>query len=325
MGSSHNQCRILTKCIVFLFIFVSCQPQTTTNKQTKTSNEIDTPTEQPVVVIDPLTIDSALDALPILPKDSDSLRIVAVKDTVPKKPLVLTNRKITDSLRRVLDTKPKHIYLTFDDGPLIGSRAIDSIITARNIKINAFLIGKHAHMSKHLNKSYQIYYNNPLVDCYNHSFTHANNRFQFFYSNPQSAFEDFDRNEKDLELKYKIVRMPGRNIWYFDDIRRVDLSTGGSTADMLYSHGYKIYGWDVEWRINGVTGKPVQTVDQVYTRIKNYMNNKSSLFPNNVVLLMHDDMFQNKLGQKQLSALLDSLQQHKDYTFEFMRDYPFKY
>lgn len=47
--------------------------------------------------------------------------------------------------------------------------------------------------------------------------------------------------------------------------------------------------------------------------------------PNNVVLLMHDDMFQNKKGQQLLSALIDSIQINTDYKFEFMRSYPFRY
>jgi len=54
------------------------------------------------------------------------------------------------------------------------------------------------------------------------------------------------------------------------------------------------------------------------------MNNKSSMVPNNVVFLMHDDMFQTQKGQQELSSLIDALE--KDgYQFEFMQDYPIKY
>jgi len=302
--------------MLLLVLFNSCISQSSSN------NDLREPIGQKAIDSNVIQFDTlpTLDTLKIMGTSVDSVG----KDTI-EKTKKWAFREINDSIRNALNKRPKHIYLSFDDGPLIGSRAIDSIISARNIKISAFLIGKHAHMSKHLMKSYKRYYDNPLVDCYNHSFTHANNRFQTFYSNPQKAFEDFEKNELDLELKHKIVRMPGRNIWYFNEMRRVDLNSGASTAEMLYNNGYKIYGWDVEWRINGITGKPVQTVDQVYTRIKNYMNNKSSLVPNNVVLLMHDDMFQHMSGQIQLSALLDSLQKHPDYHFEFLKDYPFVY
>jgi len=234
-------------------------------------------------------------------------------------------RRVRDSVRLALDKLPKHIYFTFDDGPLRGSRAIDSIAKARKVKINAFLVGKHAFMSKGLKRDYQKYYDNPLVECYNHSYTHGNNKFTTFYSNAVGAFNDFEKNETDLKLEHKIIRLPGRNIWIYDDIRRIDLQSGASTADMLYANGYKVFGWDVEWKIHGLTGKPIQSVHEIFTRIRNYMNNKSSMEPNNVVLLMHDDMFQNKKGQQLLSSLIDTIQTNTDYKFEFMQDYPFRY
>jgi len=234
-------------------------------------------------------------------------------------------RRRRDSLRVAFDMRPKHIYFTFDDGPLVGSKAIDSIISSKNIKISAFLVGRHTGMSKNLHRSYERYMANTLIECYNHSFTHAKNKFSVFYSNPVSAFEDFSKNETDLSLTHKIVRMPGRNIWMYDDMRRIDLQSGASTADLLFSEGYKIYGWDVEWKIHGLTGKPIQSVDEIYNRITNYMNNKTSMEPNNVVLLMHDDMFQAKNGQRLLSSLIDTLKQNTDYSFEFMSSYPFRY
>lgn len=258
-------------------------------------------------------VDIAVDTLHPIPKDSLA-KLVRTE-----------RRRIKDSVRMALDKMPKHIYFTFDDGPLLGSKAIDSIVKAKNIKINVFLVGKHAFMSRGLKRDFQRYYENPLVDSYNHSFTHGNNKFTTFYSNPVSAFADFEKNEVDLNLKHKIIRLPGRNIWIYDDIRRIDLQSGASTADMLYTNGYKIFGWDVEWKIHGLTGKPIQSVHEIYTRIRNYMNNKSSMEPNNVVLLMHDDMFQNKKGQDLLSSLIDTIQTNTDYNFEFMRNYPFRY
>lgn len=234
-------------------------------------------------------------------------------------------RRIRDSVRQALDKLPKHVYFTFDDGPLIGSAAIDSISKVKNIRINTFLVGRHVDMSKRLKRDFQRYYESSLAECYNHSYTHGGNRFNTFYSNPVSAYDDFEKNEVDLKLKHKIARLPGRNIWIYDDVRRIDLQSGASTADMLYTQGYKVFGWDVEWKIYGRSGKPVQSVNEIYTRIRNFMNNKSSMEPNNVVLLMHDDMFQTKKGQQLLTALIDTIQTTTDYQFEFMRDYPFRY
>lgn len=245
-------------------------------------------------------------------------------DSLHPVPIKQQKRELKDSLRKAFDTFPKHIYLTFDDGPLIGSAFIDSIAKEKNIKVSVFLIGKHANMSKGRKRDLARYESNPLIACYNHSYTHANNQYSRFYNNPQNAFADFEKNEKDLNLKHKIVRLPGRNIWIYDDVRKIDLKNGSSTADLLHKNGYTIYGWDVEWRLNSITGTPIQSQESTLSHIRNYMNNKSSMVPNNVVFLMHDDMFQTQKGQQELSSLIDALK--KDgYQFEFMQDYPIKY
>lgn len=264
---------------------------------------------------------------PLLLDKWDSLQrnqVRFVVDSLKPVDIKTQKRRLKDSLRKEFDKLPKHIYLTFDDGPLVGSAAIDSLAKAKNIKVNTFLVGRHANMSKGRKRDLARYENNPLVSCYNHSYTHAYNKFSHFYSNPKSAFDDFEKNEKDLNLKHKIIRLPGRNIWIYDDVRKIDLQSGASTADMLFAHGYRIYGWDVEWRINSVTGVPVQSLESVFVRMRNFMNNKSSMTPNNVVLLMHDDMFQTKKGQQLLSGLIDSLKK-ENYKFEFIQDYPIKY
>src|SRR5690606_31132150 len=197
--------------------------------------------------------------VPVLLNKWDSLQKNQIHFTVDSlHPISIKQQKrsLKDSLRRAFDAHPKHIYLTFDDGPLIGSAAIDSIAKEKNVKVSVFLIGKHANMSKGRKRDLAKYESNPLIACYNHSYTHANNQYSRFYNNPQKAFADFEKNEKDLNLKHKIVRLPGRNIWMYDDVRKIDLKNGASTADILHKNGYSIYGWDVEWRLNSVTGSP---------------------------------------------------------------------
>lgn len=242
----------------------------------------------------------------------------------PEKPVVeKTSRK--KPYRVELVDKPKHIYITFDDGPLLGSSSIDSIISAKNIKSSVFLVGKHANMSKRLYKDYEKYASNPLIECYNHSYSHANHHYEKFYSNPDNVLKDFDTNQNYFELPHKIARMPGRNIWMLDSLSYVDIKGSRRAAEVLHENGYNIYGWDVEWRINGVTGVPDRPLAQVYKEIKNLLEKQQSLVANNVVLLMHDDMFRNEKGQQLLAGLIDSLQQHPDYHFEYIRDYPKKY
>lgn len=275
--------------------------------------------------LDTKLIDKA--RVPVLLNKWDSLQKNQIHFTVDSlHPISIKQQKrsLKDSLRRAFDAHPKHIYLTFDDGPLIGSAAIDSIAKEKNVKVSVFLIGKHANMSKGRKRDLAKYESNPLIACYNHSYTHANNQYSRFYNNPQKAFADFEKNEKDLNLKHKIVRLPGRNIWMYDDVRKIDLKNGASTADILHKNGYSIYGWDVEWRLNSVTGNPIQSQEVTVKEIRHFMNNKSSMVPNNVVFLMHDDMFQTKKGQQQLSSLIDILKS-EGYQFEFMQDYPIKY
>lgn len=249
----------------------------------------------------------------------DSLR----KDSITKMEANVNYQGIKDTTVLLTDSvSPRYIYLTFDDGPLNGSQYLDSIATAKGVKISAFLIGEHDQMSKKLHGYTERYKANPLVDCYNHSYWHAHNKYTTFYANPQAAFEDFELAEKTMGLEHKIVRLPGRNIWYVGERKRVDLKSGASTAELLHQNGYKIMGWDCEWKINGVTGKPDLSVNQLYTQMKNLLRKGTSYTKNNVVLLTHDNMYQTKKGQKLLSNLIDSLKQHPNYRFEFMRNYP---
>lgn len=277
-------------------------------------------TEQKMVAID--SAQKRKDSLIVI---QDSLRQVDSlrKDSMSKSEQLLSPPRMKDTTVLLTDSiSPRYIYLTFDDGPLNGSQYLDSIATAKGIKINAFLIGEHDKMSKKLHSYTERYKSNPLVDCYNHSYWHAHNRYSTFYSNPQAAYEDFELAEQSLGLAHKIVRLPGRNIWYVGGRKQVDLKSGASTAELLHEHGYRIIGWDCEWKINGVTGKPDLTVNQLYTQMKNLLRKGTSYTKNNVVLLTHDNMYQTKKGQKLLSDLIDSLKQHPNYKFEFVRNYP---
>ncbi|WP_160070031.1 polysaccharide deacetylase family protein [Sphingobacterium bovisgrunnientis] len=264
---------------------------------------------------------------PTLHSKWDSLRknkIVFQVDSLHPVDIKTQRKMLKDSLRKAYDQLPKHVYLTFDDGPLVGSRAIDSIARAKNIKVNAFVVGRHSTMGKYRLRDLNLYIENPLVAVYNHSYTHGYNRLQTFYTDSLKAFQDFKKNEENIAFNSKVARLPGRNIWIYDNERKIDIPNAAPTADLLFKDGYKVFGWDVEWRLNSQTGVPNTPLEMVYGRIVNFMNNKSSKEPNNVVFLMHDDMFQTSQGKKLLSNLIDKLIA-KGYKFEFMEDYPIKY
>src|SRR5690606_38662564 len=107
----------------------------------------------------------------------DSISLTALWDSLQRGQMVFAvdsvdrlsskeaKQRLRDSIITELNKHKKHIYLAFDDGPLIGSAYIDSIVTAKGVKMSAFLVGKHAQMSKKLHRDFQRYMDTPLVAC----------------------------------------------------------------------------------------------------------------------------------------------------------------
>ncbi|MFT3680927.1 MAG: polysaccharide deacetylase family protein [Ferruginibacter sp.] len=215
----------------------------------------------------------------------------------------------------------KYVYLTFDDGPLNGSENIDSVVLAERLKISVFLVGEHAEQSKLLGNYYKLYEQNPFIEPYNHSFTHANDKYELFYSNPANVLADIQKNEMLLNLKYKIVRLPGRNMWRLNGRKKDDGVSGAAAADLLAKNGYKLYGWDIEWQHHS-NGTPVQTVDEMIKEINSRLDNGSTFTRDNIVILLHDEMFQKKWEESELKQLIDQLRTHENYVFEHVRFYP---
>ena len=218
----------------------------------------------------------------------------------------------------------KFIYLSFDDGPLNGSENIDSVILAERLKVSVFLVGEHAEKSKQLGNYYKLYEQNPFVESYNHSFTHANDKYELFYRNPENVLTDIQKNEKLLNLRYKIVRLPGRNMWRIGDRKKDDEFSGSASADLLAKNGYKLYGWDIEWQHNSKDGTPIQSVDEIVKEIDYRLESGKTFTKENIVILIHDEMFQKKWEESELKQLIDKLRVHENYMFEHIRFYPDK-
>ena len=224
---------------------------------------------------------------------------------------------VTDSGKNA----PCALYFTFDDGPLNGSENIDSVILAEKLKISVFLVGEHVEKSKQMDNYFKYYEQNPYIDEYNHSYTHANNHYKEFYSNAATAIADIQKNQALLKLPYKIVRLPGRNMWRIDGRKRDDGTSGATTADGLVGAGYKVIGWDLEWQ-HKPDGTPVQTVDQIAGEINRLRNSGNTFTKNNIVVLLHDEMFQKPWEKSELKQLLDKLRADDSYVFEQIRFYP---
>ncbi|MCW3111182.1 MAG: hypothetical protein JWQ09_5688, partial [Segetibacter sp.] len=191
----------------------------------------------------------------------------------------------------------QHIYLTFDDGPLKGSENVDSVILEEQLQVSMFIVGKHAQQSEQLTNYLKRYQENPFVEVCNHSYSHASGRYKEFYSRPSKVLADVQKNESLLKLQFKIVRLPGRNMWRIGNRRKNDIVSGSVAADLLAKNGYKVYGWDLEWQHNPGDSTPIQSVAEMEKKIMRLLDSRGTFTRNHLVLLMHDQMFQTKTAQ----------------------------
>jgi peptidoglycan/xylan/chitin deacetylase (PgdA/CDA1 family) len=163
------------------------------------------------------------------------------QENPPAKPAPAMDDESVDPDKRV-------IYLTFDDGPNQGTENLLKILNKRNVSATAFLVGKHAYGSTKQKNDLELLKKNPLIELANHSFTHAHNKYTDFYKNADAVVRDFDIAKDSLKLYDKIARTPGRNIWRLNNINVTDIKSTTAAADGLKKAGYKVIGWDLEWR-----------------------------------------------------------------------------
>ncbi len=220
-----------------------------------------------------------------------------------------------------LDSGARVVYLTFDDGPLPGSEALQKTILEKKFKASVFIVGKHTKNGRNSLRVVSDFMKNPYVDVCNHSYTHANNQYDSFYKNDEAALADFQQNQKELALENKIIRLPGRQLWALPTRDLYMKSSGGKTAERLRQDGYKVYGWDVEWHGKGTA--PKETADQLMVEIDNMFQNDRTFTRNNLVVLAHDPMFSKPEGAQELAKLVDLLRA-KGYILENIRHYPEK-
>ncbi|MGL5683502.1 MAG: polysaccharide deacetylase family protein [Marinifilaceae bacterium] len=212
------------------------------------------------------------------------------------------------------------IYLTFDDGPLSCSHHIDTLISKYKIKCNMFLIGQHIDEPCFKN-NYKRYVDNPYIDVYNHSYCHANERYWQFYKQPQGVVDDIVKNQNKHDILHKIVRLPGRNSWYTGKRILYDTLNGKEALNMLANNGYRVFGWDIEWKHDG-KGNFYQTPQQLTDSIKHALKAGTVFTANHLVLLVHDQMFVSKYQRKLLEDFILNILESPNYTFQYLRFYP---
>jgi hypothetical protein len=218
--------------------------------------------------------------------------------------------------------KKKTIYLTFDDGPNKGTRALMHIIKQENVPVTLFVIGEHVYGSKYQSAIYDSVSQNALFEIANHSYTHAfENKFEKFYAVPDSAVKDFLRCADSLGLTTNIIRTPGRNIWRTDSISCTDMKNSIAAADSLQSRGFKAMGWDLEWHFNDQQ-RLVQTTEEMLAEVDSAFAHNKTKMSDQLVLLAHDQIYANAEDSSSLQQFIFQLKCKDEYNFETVSKYP---
>ncbi|WP_160138330.1 polysaccharide deacetylase family protein [Chryseobacterium sp. c4a] len=220
-----------------------------------------------------------------------------------------------------VDPDKRVIYLTFDDGPNQGTENLLKILDKRNVCATAFLVGKHAYGSTRQKNDFKLLKDNPLIELANHSFTHAHNKYTDFYKSADAVVRDFDIAKDSLKLHDKIARTPGRNIWRLNNINVTDIKSTTAAADGLKRAGYKVIGWDLEWRpthkmtLKGSHEAMLKKVDSIFL-------NDLEKTSRHLVFLTHDQYLRDTDSINELDLFIEKLQKSNKFVFRKISQYP---
>jgi peptidoglycan/xylan/chitin deacetylase (PgdA/CDA1 family) len=207
------------------------------------------------------------------------------------------------------------VYLTFDDGPLPGTTNILDVLQAEQVPATLFMVGMHAQANASNRALVQRVKAMPLVTLGNHSYSHAYNHYRHFYGDTEGVVDDMLKANTVLGLKPAVhARLPGRNVFRLPSYSKNDNSLGLAQAgredpdyEFVAASGFWLYGWDHEW-VHEDSGKPVQSVDRLVSEIDHLFGYGHFAKPNKLILLMHDEMFQDAFdGKAKLTALIAAL------------------
>lgn len=211
------------------------------------------------------------------------------------------------------------IYLTFDDGPLAGTDDVISVLNAKQVKGSLFMVGVHV-VNDWRKKQVTNAHSSKYAEVANHSTTHANNEYSDYYKKPDDVLAGFQQATKTLKIAAKPIpaRLPGRNTWRLAGINRTD-GDSGPAANKLAQNGFKIYGWDVEWRMS--QGRPVESADEMISKVAKILKSKGTQKVDKVILLTHDVMFRTSTGGRpKLETFIDKLKA-AGHSMDFVTNY----
>ena len=213
------------------------------------------------------------------------------------------------------------VFLTSDDGPLVGSKYLDQIVRDYEVPFTIFLVGKPMSSDKKLMTNLLRYKSNPYALLANHSFTHANFHYKKFYSDPKGVEEDFIKNEKYLKLTSKIGRLPGRNVYSIGDVTKGEPNALKAAKLLSKDRDYKFYGWDYELRHSSDAKITESSAIKHYNRIKELLKSGKTFRKNEIIILMHDQMFTSLESQETLGELILLLQDDEEIKLKTLKEY----
>lgn len=219
--------------------------------------------------------------------------------------------------------KKKKIYLTFDDGPNLGTPNVLHIVREEQIPVTFFVIGEHTAASRLQQATWDSLRSLPLAELCNHSYSHAwRNRYNKFYASPDSVVKDFDQTREMLQLDNHIARTPGRNAWRIDSLRFTDNAKSRTAVDSLQQAGYTVVGWDLEWHFNPKTLNVTADADQLVRQIDTLFARNRTKRPDNLVILAHDQAYRGTPDTIELRKLIRKIKQNDNYEFAVVSSYP---
>lgn len=219
--------------------------------------------------------------------------------------------------------KKKKIYLTFDDGPNKGTKKVLNIVQQEEVPVTFFLIGEHVFASAGQKATFDSLKAAETIELCNHSYSHAlHNRYDRFYQQPDTVVGDFSRCRDTLGLENSITRTPGRNIWRVDTLHFTDLKKSAVAADSLQQAGFDIIGWDLEWHYDHKTFTLKNTSDQLMDQIDSLFTRNKTKTPEHLVLLAHDQVYDDSNDSSELHQLIRKLKKREEYELVVASQYP---
>jgi peptidoglycan/xylan/chitin deacetylase (PgdA/CDA1 family) len=220
------------------------------------------------------------------------------------------------------DSLVKHIYLSFDDGPMPGTSNCITICEKQKVAATFFQVAFHQSRNSYGQNLYnRISKNGDLFLIANHSYSHAfYGDYLEYYHHADAALEDFIKADRILQTGNTIARLPGNNAWNTEVAKRAS-GLVRPLVKKMDSVGYNVIGWDMEWHFNKL-GKPVDSPEAIASLADSLLLKNKTKTKNHLVILMHDHMFRTSTDSLKLSTMIQMLKQHPEYQFEKLTSYP---